>query len=464
MSKKFLTGSPREKERKVRAKGAIILFSFIGVSLILSMLYAYSTDKPKSDDTKKKNVNELFSVLPKAEDLTERIETEDIRSQKAMQDSLKDVIATINELKLSNLEKEQKIKLLQLEIDNIEKSRDTVVSEPAVTTTEIVETTSIPGFSYKAPPRDINPENLRGKVPPPPRNPFAIHENPTNEENFDDTPPSFNQIKNTSLSEEVIDKQKEEQKEEFVDLKEGFFIFNGEGERKAVLYQEQVAEIKKETAGKKRGCLPVASSAEVVILTGLDAGASSESQNDPQPVVLRVQSDATIASIDGKGFYSLKGCKIIASAYGEISSGRVMIQPTRISCVDLSNKRMVEAKINAFITDFDGVSGVRGKVEHNDDALIAKSVILSTVAGISNSVSSSTTLIPNIASGMPSSAVVENSLSSSLSKGVSSGLDVIVERQAKELDNIFPVIYLTPGRKGTIKFTESVCLQWESIQ
>lgn len=218
------------------------------------------------------------------------------------------------------------------------------------------------------------------------------------------------------------------------------------------------------------GYMPAGSFAEAVLLTGLDAGASKQTQSNPQPVLLRIQNEAVTP---GGGEYNISQCFAIGSGYGDISAERAYIRLARLSCLDPERGLVLEASINGFLADSDGFQGLRGKVVRRNGQLLAKSLLAGFAEGVAkvgeaaSQAASRSITSPTSGGGTTSQEVDINA--GDLAKagafgGASSAASQVASFYLKEAQSIFPVVSIPPGRKVTVVITEGAALTWSSYE
>lgn len=208
------------------------------------------------------------------------------------------------------------------------------------------------------------------------------------------------------------------------------------------------------------GMLVAGSFAPMVMLQGLDAGTSSSSRSNPQPVLIRVQDNAVLP---GAASYSLKSCFILGSGYGEMSAERVYIRLARLSCVDKDNRLMLSTPVQGYVVDSDGISGLRGVVTNRQGTLMAKALVAGLAQGLSNALSSAQTTTQASSIGTISTISGSDALRASGYSGAGSAASMIAQRYLKEADNIFPVITVKGGRTGMVVFTEDTQVTWGNV-
>lgn len=205
------------------------------------------------------------------------------------------------------------------------------------------------------------------------------------------------------------------------------------------------------------GYIPAGSFMGVALLNGVDAGTSTETQSNPEPVLMRIQQNAILP---GNAHYQLKSCFVIGSAYGSLSSERVYVRAAQISCVDKSNRLVLNQKIQGYIVDSDGVLGLRGKVINRQGALLAKALLAGFASGLGQALSSAQSDVSTSALGSVSTISGSSLLRQSGYTGVGNAATMLAQFYLKQAQSIFPVVAVRAGRKGTLVLTNGESLQW----
>ncbi|OYW86612.1 MAG: conjugal transfer protein TraB [Sphingobium sp. 32-64-5] len=119
------------------------------------------------------------------------------------------------------------------------------------------------------------------------------------------------------------------------------------------------------------------------LLTGIDALASRDATNNPEPLIARVQAPAVLPN-DVKA--NLAGCFVIGNATGSLAKERVEVQLVSLSCVDFDERSVVDQPIKGFFVDADGKKGLSGKVVTRAGAALARAFIAGTITGVADTV------------------------------------------------------------------------------
>lgn len=205
------------------------------------------------------------------------------------------------------------------------------------------------------------------------------------------------------------------------------------------------------------GFLPEGSFAKVVLLNGLDSGSSDYTRQNPEPVLMRIQSNATLP---GASRYALKSCVALGSAYGDLASQRVQIRLSRLSCVDKQGKLVLSSPLKGYVVDSDGSLGMRGKVIQRNGEMLNKSLLAGFAQGLSSAFGTAQGTVSTGATGSYSTIAGGDILASAGFGGASSAANSLAQYYLDQAKNIFPVITVATGRTGGIVVTEGVSLKW----
>jgi len=208
------------------------------------------------------------------------------------------------------------------------------------------------------------------------------------------------------------------------------------------------------------GFIPPGSFADITLLSGLDSGTSEYTRANPQPVLMRVQSDAQLP----QGNYNIKSCFVLGSSYGDLSSERVFVQLSRITCVDKARGMMLTGSIQGFVTDSDSMQGLKGKVIRRSGQLIGKSMLAGFASGLSQvAATAGTTQVQTVSGAINSTLDTDRILETGGLQGVGTTMETIAKQYMDEAKNMFPVISVSGGRVGTMILTQGTKLEWKSF-
>ncbi|AOV18787.1 hypothetical protein BJI67_16235 (plasmid) [Acidihalobacter aeolianus] len=207
------------------------------------------------------------------------------------------------------------------------------------------------------------------------------------------------------------------------------------------------------------GYMPAGSFAKAALLTGVDAGTSDYTRSNPQPILMRVQSNA---QLPGAARYGIKACFLIGSGYGNLSAERVYIRLTHISCISQSLGGVVASPIQGYVVDSDGVLGMRGRVINRTGALLAKALLAGFAQGASSiaRMASESVTTSSLTGATTATISPNNILKGAGFAGIGGAASILARQYIKEASSIYPVIEVPPGRKATVVLTKGVSLKW----
>ena len=118
---------------------------------------------------------------------------------------------------------------------------------------------------------------------------------------------------------------------------------------------------------------------EASLLTGFDASTSGTGKNNPEPLLLRIQTPAVLPN-DIKA--NLAGCFIIAEAVGRLDKERADVRLVSLSCLSNEGKAIIDSQVKGFVTDSDSKVGLSGRVVSRMGAATARTVIAGFFGGL----------------------------------------------------------------------------------
>jgi TolA-binding protein len=198
--------------------------------------------------------------------------------------------------------------------------------------------------------------------------------------------------------------------------------------------------------------IPSNSFIKAVLLNGVDISAGEASQQNPQPVILRVTGWGNLPN--GHRLRQLKQCRIHAISWGDLSSERVYMRPDLLTCVS-TNGDIVETSVEGHVAAADGKLGVRGRMITRDAELVRSAVMAGTLSGLGETAASTqgTTSVSPLGSTRTFNG--KEALTSSLGKGVGKGLDLVAEYKIKQAEKLQPIIQVSGGLEVEVLFFAS---------
>lgn len=230
----------------------------------------------------------------------------------------------------------------------------------------------------------------------------------------------------------------------------------GEGEAGRTLKaRKREAEASKK---QKRSVYLPPSFMEATLLTGFSAATMHSSKTYEKPLLLRVK-DLSILPNDVKT--DLKGCFIMASAYGDLSDERAHARLVNLSCVGRNGESVIDAGIKGFIVDSDGKIGMSGNVVTKLGALLGRSVVAGFFGGVGDALSASSTTTSVSSLGSTQTIDTGDLANAGIGGGLSEGFGELQKFYLDMAKQTFPVIEVGATKKVTVVIEQGVELNIE---
>jgi len=190
---------------------------------------------------------------------------------------------------------------------------------------------------------------------------------------------------------------------------------------------------------------------EAKLLTGFDASTSGKGTNNPEPLLLRIQTPAVLPN-DIKA--NLAGCFVLAAAVGRQDKERADVRLVSLSCLSNEGKAIIDTQVKGFVTDSDSKVGLSGRVVSRMGAATARTIVAGFFGGMGDMLKSSATTQSTSALGttttIDSGQVAKYSIGGGLSEGAASLHDFYLSL-AKQAT---PVIEVGASKKITVVISE----------
>lgn len=208
------------------------------------------------------------------------------------------------------------------------------------------------------------------------------------------------------------------------------------------------------------GWLPVGSFFTATLLNGIDAGTGTHAQANPQPVLVRVDSQAFLPN---QARYRVRACFVLGSAYGSLPSERALVRTARISCVSQDGKAIIDSELKGYVVDMDGKLGLRGKLINRQGSKLAKAMLAGFFGGLSNVAAQFKQVATQAAGGAASAVTPQASLQLAGISGVDNVTKELTHFYINEAKRLFPVIEVNAGRHVVINVSSGVGLRWQPV-
>lgn len=201
---------------------------------------------------------------------------------------------------------------------------------------------------------------------------------------------------------------------------------------------------------------------EVRLLTGLDAPTGNKAKNAPSPIAFRVQD---LAWLPNGVRQNVRGCMVLAEGIGELSTERVNVRGISISCIGNDGQRVLDQTLLGYVADSDGKAGLRGQVVSKAGKLLAETMKVGFLQGLSEffqfNARSVTVTDSGAVSSIPKSDELGNSLLGGSFSGVSKALEKVSDYYMDLAEEVFPVIQVSASRNATFVVTQGTKLVFD---
>ena len=199
--------------------------------------------------------------------------------------------------------------------------------------------------------------------------------------------------------------------------------------------------------------IPETSYISGILLGGLSVSTGLSSSSEPVPVVIQITNSGSIPESFNQ---DLTQCKILGSAYGDLSTERAMIRTEVLSCID-ENNMIRTTKIAGIIYGDDGANGIKGTIIRTNAAQLQNAFVGSIISGLS---SSAKTISPmTLGAGgyiktqkqTPIDLLQDGGLN-----GLSNAGDKLADYYLRQAEQMSPILNIPPGVRVDVLFTKGV--------
>jgi hypothetical protein len=180
-----------------------------------------------------------------------------------------------------------------------------------------------------------------------------------------------------------------------------------------------------------------------VLLGGIDAHTEVYGNNETRVVTIRLIEDGIMPN----GFKaSMKNCVLLASAWGNASSERVVMRGERLSCIN-SQGDVFEKDIVGIIYGADGREDVRGRVVYPEGKLVQRAFVAGALSGIGAGVSENFVTKSVSPLGSTSSVNPGQIFGYGAAQGANKSLDKLADYYIKRAEKLQPIVQVPAGVK-----------------
>lgn len=214
--------------------------------------------------------------------------------------------------------------------------------------------------------------------------------------------------------------------------------------------------------GDKSGAIefiPAGSFVRVAMLNGVDAPTGGQAQSNPLPIAFQVLDTANLAN---KYRLDIKDCRVIAAAWGDLSSERTFGRTETLTCI--INGETVEMPLKGTIIGEDGKAGMRGRLVTKQGQLLANTLFAGSLAGIGKAMTASATTTTTGGGGVTQSIDPSEVGRAAIGGGISSSSQMLATYYLKAAEKLFPVIETDGGRVVEILITKGAVYKGSAVK
>lgn len=181
------------------------------------------------------------------------------------------------------------------------------------------------------------------------------------------------------------------------------------------------------------------------LLNGVAAPTGVNASNSPIPVLLRVKREAIMPN---NYVLDIRECHMLAEAAGSLADERVQLRAVGISCIT-NDGQALEKPITAYaVSDDDGMAGIRGTLVERSRDMVINTMVAGFFSGFSEAAAPNQVRSVNTTPSVDTLWETQNMnkfVGSGMMKGASDSLDRLAGYYMSMVEQMFPVIELTPG-------------------
>jgi hypothetical protein len=202
--------------------------------------------------------------------------------------------------------------------------------------------------------------------------------------------------------------------------------------------------------------IPSNSFVKGILISSLSANTGGNANSDPTPVLVRLTD---LAQLPNSFKSNIKSCMVGGSGFGDLSTERVKIRLTTLSCV-LKSGKAIDISVKGYIVGEDSKAGIKGMMVTHSGSITAKATLAGFLQGIGKigqAMGQTQTVTP--LGGVTSTISPDQALYAGAGAGVSQVGSTLSQYYLNMLQQISPAIEISAGRHITVIFTQGVELK-----
>ncbi len=193
-----------------------------------------------------------------------------------------------------------------------------------------------------------------------------------------------------------------------------------------------------------------------VLISSLSANTGGNANADPTPVLIRLTD---LAQLPNSFRSNVKSCMVGGSGFGDLSTERVKIRLTTLSCV-LKNGNALDISVKGYVAGEDSKAGIKGMVITHSGTLAAKAITAGFIQGlgtVGQALGQTQTITP--LGGVTTTVSPSQAGYAGAGAGLSQVGSTLSQYYLSMLQQISPAIEIAARRHITVILTEGVELK-----
>lgn len=202
--------------------------------------------------------------------------------------------------------------------------------------------------------------------------------------------------------------------------------------------------------------IPETSYVKGTLLGGISVSTGVQSSAEPVPVVIRLNDRGNLPK---KFDVDIKECRILGSAYGDLSSERAVVRAESMVCENKKLGEVLTTKIAGIVYGDDGANGIKGRVVDMSQKHVKNAAIGGLLSGFSGSMKSqgnfSLSSLGAISTKEPSFG---QKMKDNTMEGMGNAAEKIADYYIRQAENMSPTLNIPGGTKVDVVFLKGVYL------
>lgn len=193
-----------------------------------------------------------------------------------------------------------------------------------------------------------------------------------------------------------------------------------------------------------------------ILIGSLSANTGGNASSDPTPVLIRLTN---LAQLPNEFKSNLKSCMVGGSGWGDLSTERVKVRLTTLSCV-LKSGKAIDIPVDGYINGEDAKAGVKGVVVSHSGTIAAKAALAGFLQGmgqVGQAMGQTQTITP--LGGVTTTVSPTQALYAGGGAGVYQAGSNLSQYYMNMLTQISPAIEVSAGRHITVIFIKGIELK-----